>query len=76
MCLLSGRAAGFRQDQLPSVSLSLARTMQLALNGSMGWGLARRGTVTAVEVKRGMRWQVEGVREVSKTDRRYAIVGL
>jgi len=50
--------------------------MQLALNGSMGWGKTHKGTVTAVELKRGARWQVEGVREVTQTDRRYALVGM
>jgi predicted Rdx family selenoprotein len=54
----------------------IGRTMQLALNGSQGWGRSRRGAVTAIELKRGARWQVEGVRELTQTDRRYAIVGL
>ena len=55
---------GVRQDEFAAVVFERCRSMQLALNGSYGWGKQSKGSVTTVEIKKGARWQVEGVKEV------------
>ena len=64
MRVSSTRSPGLREKQPPPVASALDRSLQLSLNGSYGWGKARHGAVSTYEIKRGARWQVEGVREV------------
>lgn len=45
--LPGARTSRLRQNQPPSVPASRPRSLQFALNGSQGWGRARRGAVTS-----------------------------
>jgi hypothetical protein len=42
----------------------LTRTLQFAFNGSQGWGCLRKNHFAIVEVKKGARHQVEGMKEL------------
>lgn len=52
------------------------RTLQFALNGSQGWGTNSKGQISTVEIKKGARWQVEGMKELKEVGQKFGVQGL
>lgn len=53
----------------------VVRTLQLALNGTEGWGINQRPEITIVDIKKSPKWQIEGVKEVKEIEKKYEIKG-
>ena len=56
--------------------MSIYRTIQFALNGSQGWGYARKTYHSTVEIKKGAKYQVEGTRELKEIAQKFGIQGI
>jgi len=54
----------------------LARTLQFALNGSQGWGIAQKNHHTTVEIKKGATYQVEGMKKLREIGQKFGIQGI
>ena len=76
MQLHSSRTPQSRQNQPNQVNLQPSRTLQFALNGSQGWGTYQKGHVSGVEIKKGAKWMVEGVKELREMNQKFGIQGL